>query len=179
METQIIAITALAMSIGIVLFMQAKANREHLLQEKYQLKVDEDPKRWERSSSDPKVIEYYEQVAKEEYPQPEPFTVPEDMNTKGHPYTYEEWRFLLPEAVLKELHHAFGVDSEAAYRMKRAIELSIEHLMEEIADDAECVRIIEERTRVGAQTKPFDFPSYAQKRNRTSIPKEDEDHGNV
>ncbi|TDA63250.1 hypothetical protein E0765_08585 [Sulfuricurvum sp. IAE1] len=102
-----------------------------------------------------------------------------ETNTQGFPYTHEQWRFLLPEAALKELHQAFGDNSETTYRIKRAIELSIEHLMEELADDAECARIIEERTRDGAKSKPFDFQSYAEKRNRTSQHNEGDDHGNV
>lgn len=76
----------------------------------------------------------------------------DETNTKGIPYTPEQWRFLLPEAALKELHLAFGENSETAYRIKRAMELAIEHLMEELADDAECARIIEERVKPGAKT---------------------------
>ncbi|MCI4398960.1 MAG: hypothetical protein JHC37_00220 [Campylobacteraceae bacterium] len=39
----------------------------------------------------------------------------------------------------------FLVDEKKAYQIKRAIELSIEHYAIEMADDAECLKIIEER----------------------------------
>lgn len=49
-------------------------------------------------------------------------------------------------AVLDE-HLEMGCDGDEKklYLLKRSIELSIEHFAAEMADDAECARIIEER----------------------------------
>lgn len=89
-----------------------------------------------------------------------------ETNTKGTPYTHDQWRFILPEAALNELHQAFGDNTETAYRLKRAIELSVEHLIEELADDAECARIIEERVKPGVNTISLEELEERMKRKR-------------
>lgn len=76
---------------------------------------------------------------------------PSAANLRGVPYDQDEWRLLLPEAAIREIDLAFGENSPGAYHLRRAIELSLEYLMEEIADDAECIRIIEERTKSTAR----------------------------
>lgn len=100
-------------------------------------------------------------LANEQRPsKPEPFTPPEDVNTRGRPYSRKDWRLILPNAAVQELNLAFGENSEQTYRVRRAIELSIEHLMEELADDAECARIIEERLGSNPDSKTFNFGAH-------------------
>ncbi|MDD5716793.1 MAG: hypothetical protein PHW64_03235 [Sulfuricurvum sp.] len=50
-------------------------------------------------------------------------------------------------------------DEKKAYLLKRAIELSIEHLMIEMADDAKCAAIIDERMNEGF-TLSLDWEKY-------------------
>lgn len=101
----------------------------------------------------------------------------DETNTKGIPYTQEQWRFILPGAALKELQLAFGDSDETAYRIKRAMELAIEHLMEELADDAECARIIEERVHPNTEWKTFDAEAYRQKRREKHQEAKGDEHG--
>jgi hypothetical protein len=70
---------------------------------------------------------------------------PEDTDRLGEAYDEEKWRFTMPHAASDMLIESFSADEKKAYQIKRAIELSIEHLMIEMADDAECLKIIEER----------------------------------
>lgn len=70
---------------------------------------------------------------------------PEDTDRLGKAYDEEKWRFTMPHAAADTLIECFSGDEKKAYQIKRAIELSIEHLMIEMADDAECLKIIEER----------------------------------
>lgn len=65
------------------------------------------------------------------------------------------WYFKMPDSALKHLEECFVGDKRKAYLHKRAIELSIEHFAIEMADDAECARIIEERvfkSPIGSET---------------------------
>jgi hypothetical protein len=51
----------------------------------------------------------------------------------------------MQHAAVDMLIECFTGDEKKAYQVKRAIELSIEHYTIEMADDAECLKIIEER----------------------------------
>ena len=80
-------------------------------------------------------------------------------------YDPHQWYFKMPDSALKHLEACFEGDERKVYTMKRAIELSIEHFAIEMADDAECARIIEER--VYSNPKPaetFDSEEYKQYR---------------
>ncbi|MFA6628599.1 MAG: hypothetical protein WCS55_02415 [Sulfuricurvum sp.] len=70
---------------------------------------------------------------------------PNDTNRCGEAYDEHQWRFTMPHTAVDMLIECFSQDEEKAYQMKRAIELSIEHYTIEMADDAECLKIIEER----------------------------------
>lgn len=69
----------------------------------------------------------------------------DDTNRSGESYDNSQWRFTMPHAAVDLLIECFTGDETKAYQIKRAIELSIEHYAIEMADDAECLRIIEER----------------------------------
>ncbi len=70
---------------------------------------------------------------------------PNDTNRCGESYDDHQWRFTMPHAAVDLLIECFSLDEKKAYQIKRAIELSIEHYTIEMADDAECLKIIEER----------------------------------
>lgn len=160
------AAASLILWIGTVVYLIAKAYPERRLQHRREASHNEEAQRWEEACNNPKIIEHYRQVAQEEYDVPGEFQPPPETNTKYEPYSHDEWRLILPEAAMRELRHAFGENSAQAYHLKRAIELSIEHLMEEIADDAECARIIEKRAGGDGGKTPFDLKEYAKKREK-------------
>lgn len=68
-----------------------------------------------------------------------------DITGLGKEYDPHQWYFKMPDSAIKHLEACFEGDERKVYLMKRAIELSIEHFAIEMADDAECARIIEER----------------------------------
>lgn len=70
---------------------------------------------------------------------------PNDTNRFGEAYDDHQWRFTMPHAAVDMLIECFSQDEKKAYQIKRAIELSIEHYAIEMADNAECLKIIEER----------------------------------
>jgi len=70
---------------------------------------------------------------------------PNDTNRCGESYDDHQWRFTMPHVAVDLLIECFSLDEKKAYQVKRAIELSIEHYTIEMADDAECLKIIEER----------------------------------
>lgn len=70
---------------------------------------------------------------------------PNDTDRCGESYDDHQWRFTMPHAAVDLLIVCFMGDEKKAYQIKRAIELSIEHYAIEMADDAECLKIIEER----------------------------------
>ena len=70
---------------------------------------------------------------------------PNDTNRCGESYNDHQWRFTMPHVAVDLLIECFSLDEKKAYQVKRAIELSIEHYAIEMADDAECLKIIEER----------------------------------
>lgn len=68
---------------------------------------------------------------------------PDDTDRMCEAYTEDKWRFTMPHTAVDLLVECFSGDDKKAYQIKRAIELSIEHYVLEMADDAECARIIE------------------------------------
>lgn len=70
---------------------------------------------------------------------------PNDTNRCGEAYDDHQWRFTMPHTAVDMLIECFSGDEKKAYQIKRAIELSIEHYTIEMADDAECLKIVEER----------------------------------
>ena len=60
-------------------------------------------------------------------------------------YNQNTWYYKMPDYVVKHLEECFDGDTRRVRLMRRAIELSIEHYVYEMADDVECVRIINER----------------------------------
>lgn len=87
------------------------------------------------------------------------------VNTQD-PYDPHAWYFKLPDSVIQHLEACYEGDERKVYLMSRAIELSIEHFVAEMADDAECARIIEERVYQNPKgTVPFDLETYQRDRN--------------
>lgn len=70
---------------------------------------------------------------------------PDDTDRCGESYNDHQWRFTMPHVAVDLLMECFSGDEKQAYQIKRAIELSIEHYAIEMVDDAECLKIIEER----------------------------------
>ena len=70
---------------------------------------------------------------------------PDDTDRWDEAYADDKWRFTMPHTAVDLLIECFSGDEKKAYLIKRAIELSIEHYTIEMADDAECLKIIEER----------------------------------
>ncbi|MDD3594903.1 hypothetical protein [Sulfuricurvum sp.] len=70
---------------------------------------------------------------------------PDDTDFFSELYKDNQWRFTMPHAAVDMLIECFSGDEKKAYQIKRAIELSIEHYAIEMADDAECLKIIEKR----------------------------------
>jgi hypothetical protein len=70
-------------------------------------------------------------------------------------YDQHQWSFKMPDAALKHLEMGCDGDEKKLYLLKRSIELSIEHFAAEMADDAECLRIIEERVFKKQPARPF------------------------
>jgi hypothetical protein len=84
-----------------------------------------------------------------------------DITGLGKEYDPNQWYFKMPDSALKHLEVCFEGDEKKVYLLKRAIELSIEHFAIEMADDAECARIIEERiSRNPNATATFDIEEY-------------------
>lgn len=70
---------------------------------------------------------------------------PDDTDLFSEFYKDHQWRFTMPHAAVDLLIECFSGNEKKAYQIKRAIELSIEHYAIELADDAECLKIIEEQ----------------------------------
>lgn len=88
-----------------------------------------------------------------------------DITGLGKDYDPHKWYFKMPDSALKHLEACFEGDERKVYTMRRAIELSIEHFAIEMADDAECARIIEERVfRNPKPSETFDIEEYKQYR---------------
>lgn len=68
-------------------------------------------------------------------------------------YNQDTWHYKMPSSAVKHLEECFNDDAKKVRLMQRAIELSIEHYAHEMADDAECARIINERCPEGEDVK--------------------------
>lgn len=80
-------------------------------------------------------------------------------------YPRDAWRLILPDSAMNHLEACFDGDKRKIAHAKRAIELSIEHFAQEMADDAECARIIEERVFKNPKpTKPLDLEELKRRR---------------
>lgn len=149
---QIVNIILLALAIGFVLYRLKGAGYAQTAQRERRRR------RIQEASEDPEIQTYY-QAQRESPVKPSPATTKEVLheatNLRGIPYDQEEWRFILPETAMGHIYAVYGENTPASFHLKRCIELSIEHLMEEISDDAQCLRIIEERMKPGAQTIPL------------------------
>lgn len=90
----------------------------------------------------------------------------DDITGLGKDYDPHEWYFRMPDSAVKHLEVCFSGDERKVRFMQRAIELTIEHYVAEMADDAECARIIEERVyrNPNRSTVPFDIEEYGRSR---------------
>lgn len=88
-----------------------------------------------------------------------------DITGLGKDYDPHKWYYTMPDSALKHLEACYEGDERKVYLMRRSIELSIEHFAIEMADDAECARIIEERVFNNPKgSVPFDIEEYEQYR---------------
>lgn len=139
---QIINIIVLAIMIGFAINSLFKSDRER---KKKNAEEYSEQKRWERGT----------QIAANDK---EYMAFVHDVTGLGKEYDPHQWYFTMPDSALKHLEACFEGDERKVYLMKRAIELSIEHFAIEMADDAECARIIEERVFKNPQpSKPLDI----------------------
>jgi hypothetical protein len=85
-----------------------------------------------------------------------------DITGLGKEYDMDQWYFKMPESAIKHLEVCFSGDEKKVLFMKRAIELTIEHYVAEMKDDAACAKIIEERvfSNPNRSTVPFDIEEY-------------------
>ncbi|HQS67872.1 MAG TPA: hypothetical protein PLM93_11865 [Sulfuricurvum sp.] len=84
-----------------------------------------------------------------------------DITGLGKDYDPDQWYYKMPESAIKHLNVCFDNDQRKVNAMRRAIELSIEHYTHEMEDDAQCARIIYERTVLNPQQSvPFDIEEY-------------------
>lgn len=74
-------------------------------------------------------------------------THPNDTDRMGEAYDDHQWRFTMPHAAVDMLIECFSEDEKKAYKIKRAIEISIEHYAIEMADNNECARMLEDRAK--------------------------------
>lgn len=146
---QIINIIVLVIVIGFALYSLSKSNRER---KQKQAQDEAEIRRWERGAEMASQDKDYMAFAN-------------DFTGLGKEYDPHKWYFKMPDSALKHLEACFEGDERKVFTMRRAIELSIEHFAIEMADDAECARIIEER--VYSNPKPaetFDIEEYKQYR---------------
>lgn len=145
---QIINLVILIIIIGFAINSLTKSDRER---KKKKAEEYSEQKRWERGA----------QIAANDK---EYMAFVNDITGLGKEYDPHQWYYKMPDSALKHLE-AFEVDERKVYLMKRAIELSIEHFANEMADDAECARIIEERVIKNPQSsKPLDIEELNRRR---------------
>lgn len=148
---QIINIIVLVMLIGFALNRLSKSDRE-----RKKKKIDEysEQQRWERAA--------HIAANDKEY-----MAFVHDVTGLGKEYDPDQWYFTMPDSALKHLEACFEGDEQKVYLMQRAIELSIEHFAMEMADDAECARIIEERVFKNPKGfKPLDIDELNKRRKQ-------------
>lgn len=146
---QIINIIVLAIMIGFAINSLFKSDRER---KKKKADDQAETERWERGS----------EIAANDK---EYMAFVNDITGLGKEYDPHKWYFKLPDSALKHLEACFEADERKIYLMKRAIEISIEHFAIEMADDAECARMIEERVFKNPQpSKPLDIEELNRRR---------------
>ncbi|MDD4855481.1 MAG: hypothetical protein PHQ22_09630 [Sulfuricurvum sp.] len=146
---QIINIIVLIAAMWFGLHSLYKSDRER---KKKKAQDDAETERWERGA----------EIASQDK---EYMAFVNDFTGLGKEYDSHKWYFKIPDSAVKHLEACFEGDERKVYTMKRAIELSIEHFAIEMADDAECARIIEERVfRNPKPAETFDIEEYKQYR---------------
>lgn len=151
---QKINIIVLAIAIGFVINSLLKKHRER---KKKKIEEDSEKMRWERGA--------HIAANDKEY-----MAFVNDVTGLGKEYDPHQWYFKMPDSALKHLEACFEDDEHKVYYVKRAIELSIEHFAIEMADDAECARIIEERVFKNPQEpKPLDVDELNNRRKNRSL----------
>lgn len=139
---QIINIIVLAIAIGFAIHRFTKSDKER---KEKKAQEDSEQKRWERAA--------HIAANDKEY-----MAFVHDVTGLGKEYDPHQWYFKMPDSALKHLEACLEGDEQKVYWMQRAIELSIEHFAIEMADDAECARIIEERVfKTTKEFKPLDI----------------------
>lgn len=88
----------------------------------------------------------------------------QDTDRLSNPYNQETWRFMMPHSAVDMLIEGCDGNERKAYLFKRSIELSIEHYVLEMIDDAECAKIIHER-EYHDSTLSLNLDEYKQYRN--------------
>ncbi len=146
---QIINMIVLVIAIGFAMHSLSKSDRER---KKKKVQDEVETEKWERgaeiASNDRDYMAFVN-----------------DFTGLGKDYDPHKWYFKMPDSALKHLEACFDGDERKVYTMKRAIELSIEHFAIEMADDAQCARIIEERVFNNPKaSETFDIEEYKQYR---------------
>ena len=146
---QIINIIVLAIAIGFAINRLIKSDRKLKMKKAQE---DSEQKRWERAAHIAANDKEYTAFV-------------HDVTGLGKEYDPDQWYFKMPDSALKHLEACFEGDEHKVYLMQRAIELSIEHFAIEMADDAECARIIDERVyKTTKEFKPLDIEELNQRR---------------
>lgn len=150
---QIINIIVLAIAIGFAIHRFTKSDRDRKMKKAQE---DSEQKRWERAA--------HIAANDKEY-----MAFVHDVTGLGKEYDPDQWYFTMPDSAIKHLEACLEGDERKVYLMQRAIELSIEHFAMEMADDAECARIIEERVfKTTKEFKPLDIDEL--NKRRKSVP---------
>ena len=146
---QIINIIVLAIAIGFAINRLIKSDRKLKMKKAQE---DSEQKRWERAAHIAANDKEYTAFV-------------HDVTGLGKEYDPDQWYFKMPDSALKHLEACFEGDEQKVYYIKRAIELSIEHFAMEMADDAECAKIIEERVfKNPKEFKPLDIDELNKRR---------------
>ncbi len=146
---QIINMIVLVIAIGFAMYSLYKSDRER---KKKKVQDEAEIRRWEIGA----------EIASHDK---EYMAFVNDITGLGKDYDPHKWYFKMPDSALKHLEACFDGDERKVYTMSRVIELSIEHFAIEMADDAECARIIEERVYSNPKaSETFDIEEYKQYR---------------
>lgn len=123
-----------------------------------------------------KRVTAYKQQKADDHAEKEKWERGAQIASQDKEYDPHRWYYAMPDSALKHLEACFDGDERKVYLMKRAIELSIEHFAIEMADDAQCARIIEERVYNNPKAfVPFDIKEYKKYRQeRQSLEGESE-----
>lgn len=135
--TQMLEIINIAVLAIIIVYAFKQPIQRHAAQKKKK-QDDEEIQRWENgaeiASRDKEYMAYVH-----------------DITGLGKDYDPHQWYYTMPDSAIKHLEACFEGDERKVYLMKRSIELSIEHYTHEMEDDAQCARIIYERTVLNPQ----------------------------